>query len=120
MNAQTIMSSPVITTRYNRKIADVKGLFTKNNISCAPVLDDDGEITGIITSTDVSAIHNENLLVSNVMTRKVRVCPLNARVKDMGAIMTTEKIHHVVIMDDGKIMGMVSSLDVILALIIEE
>lgn len=119
MNAKDIMSSPIVFTQGKLKLASVKALFTKDKISSAPVLNDNEDIEGIITSSDVSAIHNENLLVRDVMTHKVHVCALNARVKDIAKIMTKEQIHHIVVMDDGKVQGMISSLDVIEAMLNE-
>ncbi len=113
MKANEIMTSSVYFTQGNMKLSQVKSMFTKNKISSAPVIKDNGEIEGIITSFDVAAIYNDNLLVKNVMTNHVHVCALNARVKDLAKTMTTERIHHIVVMEDGKVMGMISSLDVI-------
>lgn len=119
MQAKDIMSTPIVVTKGNVKLAYVKNLFSRNKISSAPVLKDDGEIEGIITSSDLSAIHNEELLVRNVMSRKVHVCALTARVQDLGKVMTSEHIHHIVVMDNGQVQGMVSSLDIIEGLLAE-
>ncbi len=116
MNAKEMMSTPVVVARGTAKLSKTKDLFTRNKISAAPVQNEKGDIEGIITFTDISAVHNDELLVRDIMTKRVHVCPLTARAKDIGAIMTTEKIHHVIAMDDGEICGMISSLDVILAL----
>jgi predicted transcriptional regulator len=118
MKASEIMSTPIVFTKGNVKLTYVKDLFTRNNIS-APVLNDNGDIEGIISSSDLIANHNESLLVSDVMSTRVHVCALNARLKDIAIKMTTEKIHHMVAMDDGKIHGMISSLDVIKGLLEE-
>jgi CBS domain-containing protein len=117
MQAKDIMSTPIVFTKGNVKLTYVKDLFSRNNISSAPVLTDGGEIEGIISNSDLVAHHNEDLMVHNVMSKRVHVCALNARVKDLGAIMVTEQIHHIVAMEDGKIYGMVSSLDVIKGLL---
>lgn len=117
MNAKDIMSTPVVVTQGNTKLAYVKNLFTRNKISSAPVLKEDGEIEGIITSFDLTAVHNEDLLVRNVMSRKVHICAMNARIQDIANKMLTEGVHHVIVMDNGKVQGMVSSLDVIRGLV---
>lgn len=95
----------------------LKNYLKKNNISSAPVVNENGEIEGIITSSDLSAIYNEELTVRNVMTHKPFVCAINARVQDVAKKMLEEKIHHIIVMDNGKIEGMISSLDVIKGLI---
>ncbi|MFK7758200.1 MAG: CBS domain-containing protein [Flavobacteriales bacterium] len=74
INAKEIMSTPLVTSMYNKRLADLKALFTTNKISCDPVLNDNREITGIITSTDITAIHNEHLIVRDIMTQRVHVC----------------------------------------------
>lgn len=117
MNAKDIMSTPVVTADDRQKLAHIKDIFTKHKIGSVPVLRDNGELLGIITSTDVSAIHNEDLLVRNIMTHKTKVCALNARVIDLARTMVNEKIHHIVVMDDGEIKGMISTLDVIKGLL---
>ncbi|CAG5082105.1 CBS domain-containing protein [Parvicella tangerina] len=113
MQAKEIMSTPVVITKGNVKLDRVKDLFHRHQINSAPVLTEEGEIEGIITSSDLTAIHNQNLLVRDVMSRKVSVCALTARVQDLGKTMVNDGIHHIVVMDDGKVQGMVSSLDVI-------
>jgi CBS domain-containing protein len=120
MKASEIMSTPIVFTKGNVKLTYVKDLFTRNNISSAPVLNDNGDIEGIISNSDLVAQHNDTLMVSDVMSTRVHVCALNARLKDIAIKMTTEKIHHIVAMEDGKIHGMISSLDVIKGLLEEE
>jgi CBS domain-containing protein len=117
MNAKDIMSTPVVITKGDTKLTYVKSLFARNKISSAPVLKDDGEIEGIITSSDLTAVHNEELEVRAVMSRKVHVCALTARVQDLANTMTSEGIHHIVVMDNGQVHGMVSTLDVIKGLL---
>ena len=117
MKANEIMSVPVITTNSTSKLSSVKELFKKHNISSAPVVSESGEIEGIITSSDISAIYNEELTVRNVMTHKPFVYAINARVQDVAKKMLDENIHHIIVMDNGKIEGMISSLDVIRGLI---
>lgn len=117
MQAKDIMSTPVVITKGNVKLAYVKDQFERNKINSAPVLTEEGEIEGIITSSDLSAIYNENLLVRDVMSRKVKVCALSARAQDLGNTMLRDGIHHIVVMDEGKVQGIVSSLDVIKGLL---
>ena len=113
MQAKDIMSSPIITTKGNVKLTYVKDLFSKNNISSAPVLDDKGVIEGIVSNSDLVANQNKDLTVSSVMSKRIKICALNARVVDIANIMITEHIHHVIAMEDGEVCGMISSLDVI-------
>lgn len=117
MQAKEIMSTPVVVTKRNVKLAYVKDLLARNAISSAPVLTESGDIDGIITSTDLTAVHNEELTVADIMTHKVHVCASNARIEDIANTMLHEHIHHMVVMEDGKVLGMISSLDIIKGLL---
>ena len=119
MKAKDIMSTPVVETKGNDTLANTKSLFTRNKISSAVIMKENGEIEGIISSTDLAAIHNENLMVRQVMSKRIHVCALNARVKDVARTMINEEFHHIIVMEDGKVSGMISSLDVIKGLLSE-
>lgn len=113
MNAKEIMSTPVVVTRSSEKLSHLKDLFTRHNINSAPVLKEDGEIEGIITSSDLKSYHREDFTVGNIMTRKVKVCATTARVNDIAQTMVKEDVNHLVVMDNGQVVGIISSLDVI-------
>jgi len=113
MRVEEIMSAPVTFTQPGVKIANLKDMFTRKNISAVPVLEEDGTISGIISSSDLVAIHNESMFVRDVMSRKVHIGLKNNRVKDAAKIMVKHGVHHLVIMDDGSVVGMLSSMDII-------
>lgn len=113
MKVEQIMKSPVVTTQQSVEISNLKDLFQQNDISAVPVIEDDGNICGIISSSDLVAIHNNSLLVRDVMTRKISVCARNVRVKDAAKMMVKNGVHHLVVMDDGEIVGILSSLDIV-------
>lgn len=113
MRIEEIMSAPVVFTQKTVKISYLKDMFTRKNISAAPVLEDDGTIAGIVTSQDLVAIHNDSLFVSDILTPKVHICLKNNRVKDTAKTMIKHGVHHMVVMEDGDVVGMVSSMDII-------
>lgn len=51
--AKDIMSTPVITVTLETDIKDLATLLTKNQISGAPVVDNDGKLLGIVTESDL-------------------------------------------------------------------
>ena len=47
------MTEKVITVNETTSLNDLVSLFLENRISCAPVIDSDGALIGIVTKTDI-------------------------------------------------------------------
>lgn len=112
MRIEEIMSSPVTVTNRNNKIGYLKDLISRKNINAIPVLEEDGTITGIISTSDVAKCHDENEIVQNIMSDRVHIVLKNNRVQDAAAIMVKNSVHHLVVMEEGQVIGMVSSMDI--------
>jgi predicted transcriptional regulator len=119
MNVEKIMSSPVVVTRKGSQLKHTRELFSRKGINAIPVLEEDGVIAGIISSSDVAKAHSDSALVEEIMTPKVHVVVKNNRVIDAAKTMLKHHVHHLIVMDDGQVIGMVSSLDIIAALLEE-
>ena len=52
MNVRDIMTSPVVTTTADSTVEEAAQLMLERAISCLPVLDDQGQLVGILTHTD--------------------------------------------------------------------
>ncbi len=117
MKIEEIMSSPVVVTREETKLKHTRELINRKSINAIPVLKEDGEITGILSSSDLAKAHDENITVADIMTDKVHIVLKNNRVEDAAKTMIKHSVHHLVVMDNGQVIGMVSSLDIIKAYI---
>jgi predicted transcriptional regulator len=113
MRVEEIMSVPVTITKRNNKVTFLKDLLSRKNINALPVLEEDGTITGIVSSSDVAKCHDENELIQNIMSDRVHIVLKNNRVKDAAAMMVKNNVHHLVVMEEGNVVGMVSSMDII-------
>lgn len=117
-----IMSASVITVTLNQTVAFVLKLAKKHKVTGFPVVDDDGELIGIVSTFD---------LIQNVAIGKVNLklgeLPLNIRVdkevvtlhKDMpvkAALvpMIKHRIGRIVITNkDNKVCGILSRKDIV-------
>jgi CBS domain-containing protein len=106
-----IMTSPVTVTQKEKNIAHVRGIVERKGINAIPVLTMTGEIEGIITSNDIARISDDNVLVADVMTTRSIVMSPDSGIKDAARMMEKNNIHHVIIMEDGQISGIVSTMD---------
>lgn len=113
MRVEDIMSSPVTVTNRNTKVGHLKDLLLRKNIHAVPVLENDGTISGIITTSDIAKCHNDDEIVQNVMSNRVHIVLKNNRAKDAANMMVKNNIHHLVVMEEGNVVGMVSSLDIV-------
>jgi len=67
---QDIMSTKLITIEPYRTLEDAAEIMTKNNIKKLPVVEDNGRLVGIITTSDLIAY--ESTLIETISTLLVR------------------------------------------------
>jgi signal-transduction protein with cAMP-binding, CBS, and nucleotidyltransferase domain len=113
MRVEEIMISPVVITQKKIKISDLKNRLTRKGIGAVLVIDKDGSISGIVSSSDIVACHDETMLVKDVMSDRVHIVLRNNQVKGAAKVMVKHGVHHLVVMEDGKVIGMISSMDII-------
>tara|TARA_B100000809_G_scaffold257136_1_gene298210 strand:+ start:2994 stop:3272 length:279 start_codon:yes stop_codon:yes gene_type:complete len=83
----------------------------KKKINAIPVLSMEAEIEGIITASAIAQESDHTKAVSNVMTTKTYVLIKNSGVQDPAKMMAKHNVHHLVVMDEGQVIGILSSMD---------
>ena len=100
----------------------VSGLIedlARANVGAMVVVDASGALVGIVSERDVVRRLNERgaeLLrapVSEIMTTSVVTCGSGEGVDSLAAIMTERRIRHMPVVDDGRLVGIVSIGDVV-------
>ena len=94
----------------------------EKKIGSMPVVDKNNNVVGIISERDLSKFiyterFNLNISVSQIMSKNLVTCDLNTSVTELMEIMTDKKIRHILIMEDKKLLGIVSIGDVVSHLI---
>jgi len=93
--------------------------FQKYNVGAMPVLNEkDKTVIGIISERDLSRyIHidefKSDLLVNKIMTKDIISCNLNNSVTELMEIISIHKIRHIPIIEEKKLLGIVSIGDVV-------
>lgn len=115
MQVKNIMRSPVVTVVADSDVKYARELMERKEVNAIPVVefDEDKKITirGIITSTDLRGVMDEETPVDFFMTTKVHVVSKNASAQAAAKMMLRHHVHHLVVMEDGRIVGMLSSMD---------
>ena len=90
-----------------------------HNIGAMPVLStQDNKVIGIVSERDLARyIFNKefknDLSVTKIMSKNLITCNLNTSVTELMEIITNNKIRHIPIMEEKKLLGMVSIGDVV-------
>ena len=106
-----------LTDKDTLKTASEK--FQKYNIGAMPVLNEEKKtVIGILSERDL-ARHicrdefKSGLLVNEIMTKNIISCNLNNSVTELMEIISSHKIRHIPIIEEKKLLGIVSIGDVV-------
>ena len=78
-----------------------------------PIVDDEDELIGMITSSDLIPGFSAKIPVSRIMSTKVYTVTPDTDVETAAQMMRQYRIHHVVVTDGNKVVGILSSLDLL-------
>ena len=93
-------------------------ILHEKKVGCMPVLDKNKIVIGVISERDLSRLiyteqFNISLPVTKIMSKNLVSCDLNTSVTELMNEMTKKKIRHILIMEDKKLLGIVSIRDVV-------
>jgi len=117
-----LMQRNVWTIKMDDPVEAIKALFTRERLSWAPVVSEEGVVVGVISATDLVRHLEIGKELPRVMAwqlctyKPIEVAP-DTTLKEVAGLMVERKIHHVVVMEHSKIVGVVSSLDFVRAFI---
>ena len=110
-----LMVASVVTTHAHKSIGHVKDIMNRNGIHSLPIVDSENELEGIVTVNDLTSDElSDDTLVGHIMTRKVYTVPLYADTHIAARVMRNHHIHHLVVTHEKKIVGVLSSFDLLL------
>ena len=131
VTVRSLMSSPVISIPKTMRLPQIKNLMRDNNIRRLPVLDDD-RVVGIVTYGDIRnafpsdattlSIYELSYLIgqvsaADIMRRAVITVDADTSVVDVARLMLTQKISGLPVVDNGKLVGMITESDIFRAVI---
>jgi len=142
LKAKDIMTKDVITAEPATTIEELARIFMKYKISGAPVVDNKGNLKGIVTENDLisknSRLHIPTILrlfdayiplgtskmeneirrmaastVEDICTKDVITVDEEASVEYVATLMTEKKIHLLPVLKEGKLAGIIGKKDLI-------
>ena len=111
------MTTNVVTARPDMLVIDVIRTLLRLHISGLPVVDDDGNLLGIITEHDiVNFIISGNAAdtkASEVMTKTVETYAPDTPFEEIVNHFAAHRIRRVPVVEGGKVVGIISRRDII-------
>lgn len=111
------MKTNVITVKKDTPVYDAITLFLNNNITGLPIVDNDGNLVGIVTEKDVLKLLyaevKEDTKVEQFMTKDVVAFNENDNLTDVAECFIRNHFRRVPILKNGKIVGILSKKDII-------
>jgi CBS domain-containing protein len=144
MKAADLLTSLVVTVTPDATIEYAAQLMLQHRISGLPVTDSDGAVLGIVTESDLlrraetgtdkrharwvslligpgrlaqEYVHTHGRKVGEVMTERVFTVTPETPLADLVALMETKHVKRVPVVDQGRLVGIVSRADVMAALV---
>ena len=147
LTAADVMTKDVITVKTGTTVRELAELFTANRMSSFPVVDDNGELIGIVTETDLieqdKSLHIPTVIslfdwviylesekkfekelkkmtgqtVGDIYTEDVESVKSTSLLSEVADIMSSKKIHAVPVVDGKKLVGVISRIDLIRTMI---
>lgn len=108
-----LMVADVVVARPTDVVGELRDRMLDHRVSALPVVDDDGHPVGIVTSSDLVEEHPPELGVTEVMSTEVLVVPRYEDVHIAARVMRNHRTHHVVVTEGRKVVGMLSSFDLL-------
>ena len=108
----------VVTTPPSTTLREAAQLLTERRVGAVPVLDG-ALVVGVFSEPDLVAAVAEHgagalgLPVSAARSREVTACRPDSSLKDVMAVMTTQRIRHLPVLDGGLLAGIVSIGDIV-------
>lgn len=141
MRARELMSTPVVTVRPEMPLKAVAEQMAAHRVSGVPVVDRFGHLVGMISESDVlvklefgrqgsgfsgfldrlATRFNANpkrraRVASDLMTPRVITAGPEASLRELVHLMTAHDINRIPILEDGRVIGMVTRADIVRAL----
>lgn len=144
MQAKDVMTSPVITVKPEVSVSEVARLLLERHISAVPVVDDAGELLGIVSEGDLMRrpesgtqrrpswwltllsdpqdearefLKSHGLHARDVMSRHPLSVSETTPLQDIAGMLEKHRIKRVPVLRNGKVVGIVSRANLLQALV---
>lgn len=110
-SAGDIMSAPAITVPVGSSRTSIADTLTRHRISAVPVVDDSGQVVGLVSEHDLLAKSGDR--AEELMTTAVVSVTEDTAIEDIRHLLVDRRIRRVPVTRGGELVGVVSRGDVV-------
>ncbi len=120
--SEVMQSANIVTAGPDSLAKDIAGKITSSRISGIPIVNEAGELVGIVTAFDIIRALRRGgdvslMKASEIMTPNVITVEADAELDTAMGLLEHAGIIRVVVVSDGKLVGLVSRGDVLKAIL---
>jgi predicted transcriptional regulator len=111
-----LMQRDICVVQMEQTIEQVQTCFASRRLSWAPVIEQSGQVVGVISQHDLVRFQAQGLdaktaQVWQLCSYKPISVDADTPLEEVARQMVARHIHHVIVMEQGTMIGVVSSLD---------
>ncbi len=108
----------IVTIAPTAGVKDLLAAMSENNVGALIVSSDGTTLSGIVSERDVvRRLHSDGTVINNtveaIMTSEVETCTSETLLDELMSVMTSRRIRHVPVVDNGVLSGIISIGDVV-------
>lgn len=117
MLVSSVMSRDLIVVEPDDSVECAARLLAHHNLGALPVCGIDGKLKGMVTDRDitiraVAADVGKHATVRQVMSKSIVTVEAHAPVEEAAELMSSHKIRRLPVVNDGRVIGMISLGDI--------
>lgn len=109
-----VMTTLVLSVSAGTELADLRAGMVEQGLHFVPVVDD-GEPIGVVTPWDLLAAGDDSTAADVMVSPIIWVAP-DTTLAEAARLMRYNAIRHLLVVDEGRMVGSVSSFDLLAAL----
>lgn len=116
VTAQNVMSAPVRTVSVAGSVVDAQEAMLRFGHSGLPVLDTQGELVGVVSRRDIDRAVRHGLVgssIASVMRRHIVTASPATSLAELEELVLTNNIGRIPVVEDGRLVGIVTRADLI-------
>ena len=119
ITASDLMNPDVLEVGLDMTVHDLAAFLAENEITGAPVANEDGELVGVVSMVDVIRAFAAGQLdrgdkhVRDIMTPVVYAVSEDASVEEVATAMIDNHLHRLLVTRDGEHVGLISTSDLL-------
>lgn len=114
MRVQDVMTTSLVTVSPASTVGDARRLLESNAIGHLVVMEEK-KVAGVVSKDDLVST-GDDVLIEDVMTRRVAVVEPRATLRQAASIMNGRVVGCIPVVDDGVLKGIVTASDLLRAL----